>query len=203
MIKIQDNGEKLVDIETICPGLIIDLKPKRKVYFRETVAQMICRAKKYLPEGMTFIIGDAWRSADIQKAIHENFYHKFKKENPKWSDQQIKSEIEKFVAPYEGENVSGHMTGAAVDLRLYQNGRKMPMKSAKLSYQENALSSQPKLPKYIQTNRQIMFEALSKAGLSNFPKEYWHWSYGDYWWAKRNNKKNFIYGPINKIKEEE
>lgn len=196
-MKIQDNGEKLVDIEEICDGLIIDLQPKRKAYFRETVAKMICKAKTYLPKGITFIIGDAWRSREIQEQIHHNFYQRFKKENPDWSDKQIKDEIDKFVAPFEGENVSGHMTGGAVDLRLIKNGRKVPMKSAKLSYEENALSNQPKLSKSIQKNRQIMFDALSKAGLSNFPKEYWHWSYGDYWWAKRNNKKIIFYDKVD------
>lgn len=91
------------------------------------------------------------------------------------------------------------MTGAAVDLRLMKNGRKMPMKSKKLSYQENAQSVQPKLPKYIQRNRQIMFRALKKAGLTNYSQEYWHWSYGDIQWAKRNKKKKAFYGVVKSI----
>ncbi|MBI3671473.1 dipeptidase, partial [Candidatus Azambacteria bacterium] len=43
-------------------------------------------------------------------------------------------------------------------------------------------------------NREIMFKVLRGAGLSNYPKEFWHWSYGDVWWAKRNKKKIAIYG---------
>lgn len=199
MIEICDNGEKLVDIEKVCSGLIIDLTPKRKAYFRESVAKMICRAKSYLPKGVTFIIGDAWRSQKIQKDIHKIFCKKFKREHPRWSDRRIKKEINEYVAPYKGRHVSGHMVGGAVDLRLYQNGRKVPMKSGKLSYQENALSSQLKLPKYIQKNRKLMFSALKRAGLSNYKKEYWHWSYGDLWWAKRNHKTKTVYGPIEKL----
>lgn len=41
-----------------------------------------------------------------------------------------------------------------------------------------------------------MFEALRRAGLSNNPREYWHWSYGDVWWAARNKKKSAIYGAV-------
>jgi D-alanyl-D-alanine dipeptidase len=71
-----------------------------------------------------------------------------------------------------------------------------------LTYQENAKSNQTKLPKYIKKNRKIMFDALTKAGMSNYPKEYWHWSYGDLWWAERNQKEYAIYGPIYKIGKE-
>jgi D-alanyl-D-alanine dipeptidase len=79
-----------------------------------------------------------------------------------------------------------------------KNGRKVPMKSSKLSYQENALSNQSKLPAHIQRNRQIMFRVLREVGLSNYPKEYWHWSFGDVWWAKRNKKNIAPYGVIEK-----
>ncbi len=136
---------------------------------------------------MTFIIESAWRPQYLQKKIFQQFEKRF----------TIK-EAGKYVAPFKGRYASGHMTGGAVDLRLWRNGRKVPMKSSKLTYQENAKSFQPKLPSYIQKNRQTMFNALRKAGLSNFSREFWHWSYGDIWWAKRNKKKIAIYGVVNK-----
>ncbi|MFH1077725.1 MAG: hypothetical protein V1745_00370, partial [Patescibacteria group bacterium] len=74
--------------------------------------------------------------------------------------------------------------------------RKIPMKSRVLTYQENAASIQPKLPKHLQRNRSLMSDALAKAGLSNYPKEYWHWSYGDSQWARRNGKTVAIYGVV-------
>jgi len=189
MIKIKKCGEPLVDIKKFCPDLVIapNLEKENRAFLRKTVIKMICRAKKRLPEGMTFIIESAWRPQELQKKIFQNFVKR----------SSIK-EAKKYVAPYRGKYVSGHMTGGAVDLRLWKNGRRVPMKSSKLTYQENAKSFQPKLPKYIQRNRQIMFDALKKAGLSNFPKEFWHWSYGDVWWAKRNKKKVAIYGIVKR-----
>lgn len=193
MIKIKDCGEPLVDIKKLCPDLVIDLgssrtRKEKTAYLRKTVAEMVCRARSYLPKDMTFIIGDAWRPQYVQEEIFQRFAKRL----------TIK-EAKKYVAPYKGKHASGHMTGGAVDLRLWKNNRKIPMKNSKLTYQENAKSFQPKLPLYIQKNRQIMFNALHKAGLSNFPKEYWHWSYGDIWWAKRNKKKTAIYGVVKKI----
>jgi len=202
MIKIKECGEPLVDIKKLCPDLIVALdsrrmKKEKSAYLRKTVAKMLCKAKSYLPKGYTFIIGDAWRPQYVQKEIYNDFVKNFKKKYPKWSKEKIQREVEKYVASYRiGKFSSGHMTGGAIDLRLVKNGRKVPMKSSKLTYQENAKSFQPKLSVHIQRNRKIMFDALAKAGLSNYPKEYWHWSYGDIWWARRNKKKYAIYGAI-------
>lgn len=204
MIIIKECHEPLVDLRKFCPGIIINLtksrrKKEKTFYLRRTVAEMINAAKSYLPKGMTFIINDAWRPQYVQQEIYNNFIKRFTVKYPKWSEKQIIKEVNKFVAPSQGKFVSGHMAGGAVDIRLIRNGRKVPMKSKKLTYQENALSFQPKLPKHLQKNREIMFNALLKAGLSNYPKEYWHWSYGDIQWAKRNKKTAAIYGVITKI----
>ena len=201
MIQIKECNEPLVDIKKCCPDIIINLGTKRMqkektAYLRKTVAEMICRAEKELPEGTTFIIGDAWRPQYIQKEVLNWFIKHFSKKYPNWPKKKIVNEVEKYVALSEGKYASGHMTGGAVDLRLWKNGRKIPMKCSKLTYQENAKSFQPKLPRHIQKNREIMFKALKKVGLSNYPKEYWHWSYGDIWWAKRNKEKIAIYGVI-------
>jgi len=204
MINIKECHEPLVDLEKYCPGVIIDLvrwrrKKEKTVYLRRSVAKMINKAKSFLPKGTTFIIGDAWRPQYVQQKIQQRFIGWFSYKNPTWSRKRVIKEIEKYVAPATGKFASGHMTGGAVDIRLIKNGRRVPMKSNKLTYQENALSVQPKLLKYLQKNREIMFKALLKSGLSNYPKEYWHWSYGDIQWAQRNKKKIAIYGVITNI----
>jgi len=204
IIKIIECGEKLVDLSLVCPHLIINLGTDtdgqtRNAYLRETVAKMVCKAKSYLPKGMTFIIGDAWRSKKIQERQINYFQEMFRKKHPDWNESRVIAEASNYIAPAHGTLASGHMTGGAVDLRLWRNGRKMPMKSRKLTYQENALSDQPKLPEYLKKNRKIMFDALTRAGLSNYPLEFWHWSYGDIQWAKRNKKTIAMYGTLEEI----
>lgn len=204
MINIKECGEPLVDLKKYCPGVIIDLelwrrKKEKTLYLRRSVATMINRARKFLPEGVSFIIDDAWRPQYVQNKIYLEFVSRFTRKYPNWSKDKIIKEVDKFVAPATGKFASGHMAGGAVDICLVKNGRRLPLKSKKLTYQENSLSIQLKLPKYLQKNRQIMFNALTRAGLSNYPKEYWHWSYGDIQWAKRMKKKVAIYGAITKI----
>lgn len=204
-IKIIECNESLVNIKKHCPRVVISLNKERlkiekNFYLRKTVADMINKAISYLPDNTTFIIRDAWRSQYVQEKIFDGFFDHFNKKYPNWNKQKVITEINKYVAPATGKYASGHMTGGAVDLRLIKNGRKLPMNDRRhLTYQENAQSIQPQLPKYLQKNRQLMFDALIKAGLSNYPKEYWHWSYGDIQWAKRNKKKIAIYGVITKI----
>jgi D-alanyl-D-alanine dipeptidase len=203
MIRIRECGEPLVDLRKVCPGVVIDLGEERMekektAYLRKSVAEMINRACWELPKGMTFIIRDAWRPRHVQKDIFDAFMDRFQSRDPERPVEEIREEVETFVAPYEGPNVSGHMTGGAVDLRLWKHGKRIPMRSEDLSYEENAQSVQPKLQKYLQKNRELMFRTLEKVGLTNEPKEFWHWSYGDYWWAKRNGKSEAIYGPVDR-----
>ena len=155
-IEIKDNKEALVDIKKYCPGIVIALDGKRMqiektAYLRLTVAKMLSQAQQYLPKGMNFVIGDAWRPAFIQAKIYFWFIRTFSKRYPNWSQKQVIREIEKYVASWKGKAASGHMSGGAVDLRLInRSGRKIPMKSRKLNYQENVLSIQKRLPLYIQ-----------------------------------------------------
>jgi len=199
MINIKECGEKLVDLRKYSPNAILTSTIKNHAYLRESVAKMINKAITYLPKGMTFKIISAWRSAGEQATIYKNFWHFVEKKHPGWSKEKIKKFVETFVAPFKGKYVSGHMTGAAVDIRLIKNGRNIPMRTNKLSYEENSQSHQPKLPKRLINNRKIMFQALEKVGLTNCLAEFWHWSYGDIWWAKSSNKKTAIYGLVDKI----
>ena len=77
------------------------------------------------------------------------------------------------------------------------------MRSSKLSYKENATTFQPKLPNYIQRNRQLLYEVMTGVGFVNYPLEYWHYSYGDYYWAKANGVDSAIYGIMERSLSDE
>ena len=51
--------------------------------------------------------------------------------------------------------------------------------------------------KQILQNRRFLYEVMTQAGFSNYPEEWWHWSYGDNMDAANNPAKYFaIYGSI-------
>lgn len=202
---LKDNKEPLVDLKKNCPKLLFDLdkiriKYENTAFARKTVAQKINKAITLLPPELTLIITDAWRPQYIQEKYFNRYTLFFSKKNPSWNKNRVIAEVKKFVHPLNGKYVSGHLTGGAIDVNLAyrKSGKRLPLNSSRITFQENSLSNQSKLPRYIRRNREIMFSALQKAGFVNYPKEYWHWSYGDIWWAKRNKNKKAIYGVINK-----
>ncbi|MER7188457.1 M15 family metallopeptidase, partial [Streptomyces hyaluromycini] len=44
-------------------------------------------------------------------------------------------------------------------------------------------------------NRVLMGRALTTAGFVNYPTEWWHWSYGDRYWALLSGAPAARYGP--------
>jgi D-alanyl-D-alanine dipeptidase len=203
-IKILDNGEKLVDIKKYCSGVKINLddrrmKVEKTAYVREGVAKMLAKAQKFLPRGWNFVIRDAWRSRYVQVYTYYFFIKMFKREHPTWTEKRVIEEVEKYVADWEGTRASGHMTGGAIDLRLVdKRGRRVPMRAKNLTYQENAQPLCDKLPAYLKRNREILFDAMKRAGFTACHNEFWHWSYGDHQWARIEKKRGAIYAVIDK-----
>lgn len=199
------NSEPLVDITKYCPGVVLAIESERvavekTAYARLTVAKKLGEAQKLLPKGYRFIVRDAWRPAFIQTEIYFQFIERFTKKYPTWSKARIIKEVEKYVAPWKGKWASGHMVGAAIDLRIVDaQGRRLPMRSTKLTYQENAAPDHPKLPTRQKNNRALLRKVMSAVGFSNMPIEFWHWSYGDIHWARREKKKA-IYGVVSNHK---
>jgi D-alanyl-D-alanine dipeptidase len=151
---------------------------------------------------ITIIVRDSFRSLSVQRKIYRDFFERFRRENPKWTEIRIRKEVDKYVADPESPIPPGHTTGAAVDVSLaYRSSKKrLPMKTSRLPYGEQTMLESPKLPKYILRNRRRLFQAMTKAGFSNYSHEWWHYSYGDVFDAARSGRKSAIYDSIDSAK---
>jgi D-alanyl-D-alanine dipeptidase len=54
----------------------------------------------------------------------------------------------------------------------------------------------PNISDEARQNRKTLAAALEAAGLVNYPTEWWHWSYGDRYWAMTRQAPAAIYGPV-------
>jgi zinc D-Ala-D-Ala dipeptidase len=45
-------------------------------------------------------------------------------------------------------------------------------------------------------HRDILASAMTAAGLVNYPAEWWHWSYGDRYWAFQADRGTALYEPF-------
>ncbi|WP_439379492.1 hypothetical protein [Amycolatopsis lexingtonensis] len=83
--------------------------------------------------------------------------------------------------------VAPHPTGGAVDLTLSgADDEALPLP---------ACCAGPNPPPDAKTGR-LLAEALVTAGLVNYPARWWHWSYGDRFWAWVARSPHARYGPV-------
>jgi len=198
-IPIQENGEPLVDLEKE------GFKAKKPPAFaRKTVAGMLKEAASMLPEGHSLLIRGAFRSLEHQRTMYENFIKRLTGEHSDWPKSRIRREANKFLAPPDSGHPPGHTTGGAVDLTIVgPDGEELDMTStieevhwtlAMPTYSKHAT---PRAAK----NRQLLVDVMTSVGFSNYPGEWWHYSYGESAWALRTGAPYAVYGaaenPVN------
>jgi D-alanyl-D-alanine dipeptidase len=200
-VKIIECGEPLVDFTAFCPRLLLDLPRfnyRRETLLRQSVAEQLCRAAELLPEGYRLSIIEGWRPPYIQRRMYLTTWGMFEKEHPDWSRTRLVRTVNRFTAPMDRRVPPPHTTGGAVDLSLTDaDGRPVEVLSPYASMDpEGFLFAAPRLSPEARRHRDILAEALTAGGLTNYPSEYWHWSYGDQGWAYRGGHQNALYGPV-------
>jgi D-alanyl-D-alanine dipeptidase len=124
-------------------------------------------------------------------------WNRFKKLHPDWTDVKLRRTTNRFTAPMNDLVPPPHTTGGAIDLALYRGDEPLDMMSPYGPRDHRGFGTHAKeLSEQAQRNRGILAEALVPVGITNYPSEFWHWSYGDQGWAYRGGHPHAIYGPI-------
>ena len=202
-VRIEDNGEPLVEILKACPEIRFAAEhPKfpnsvRTCWARKTVVEMLCKAQSYLPEGYYLEVQDAFRSMDSQQALFRMLCEELKLKNSEWTEAELLERTNDFVADPYIKAPPPHTTGGAVDVNLVdESGNKIDMTSPFGWDEVSAPTNYPGISKEARKNRHILIKAMSKAGFTNYLGEWWHWSYGDSAWAVRIGRDTAIYGAV-------
>jgi len=184
-IKIVDCREQLVNVRDYCRNIAIKkespIKRMKSVLVRKTISDMLNKANSLLPKGYKLAIADGYRSIESQKKLFDEFCLELKKKHPSWKDR-IKKEASKFVSPIDV--VPPHTTGGAVDVTILdKNGEELDMGSVFGELNIRSYTDYDKISNIVKKNRKLLIKAMTKAGFVNYPREWWHWSYGDKCWA--------------------
>lgn len=171
---------------------------QRESLLRETVAKKLAAAAEALPGGLTLAVTEGWRPPHIQRRMYLAAWQRWKEKHPEWSDSAVTRLANRFTAPPHPKVPPPHTTGGAVDLwlgdedgntldhiRPYESGDRRAYPFSVFGLGEDAMR-----------HRRILAEALLPTGLTNYPSEFWHWSYGDQGWAYRCGHPHAIYGPV-------
>jgi D-alanyl-D-alanine dipeptidase len=88
-----------------------------------------------------------------------------------------------------------HSTGGAVDLvHIAHDGVELDMGCALNEQCPQMMTDAKGLSLVATANRQLLVDAMESAGFVNYRHEWWHYSYGDRYWAFSTNAPVALYG---------
>lgn len=207
-IPVKDSNEPWVNLtmqDKIAYGPSPEIPDNKDyTYMRKTVYDKLKLAQSKLPKGLRFCLYEGYRSLTLQKMIFEKQHTNVKNRHPDWSSEHIFLETTKLVSPVlnpdQSPNIPPHSTGAAIDVYLIDDhDQAVDMGIHPKEWMNDAdgvlsLTTSKQISPDAQKNRQIMIDALKAVGFVNYPTEYWHWSYGDRYWAYVKHKPHALYG---------
>jgi len=215
-VKIEECNERMVflpkhlrrDIFIKLVDLRIRAEDKKRLFLREGLIRRLNEAQKLLPKGYHLLIRDVFRTESMVWKIYKIYLKDLKGAEPNLSDKKAEIRVRNFVAMPDDPTPPGHMTGGAVDVVLANDKKEKinlnisESEESIIAEAEQAVTFHPKLPKKISKKRKILYDAMTKAGFRNYFREYWHYSYGDPYWAVERKEKIAIYGvPPRKLFE--
>jgi len=200
-IRILECGEPLVDYREACPRLVLDrprFNYRRETLVRASVAKFLDEASNRLPSGYRMAILEGWRAPHVQHRMWLGVYKRFREQNPEWSETKLKRFTNQYTAPISKRVPPPHSTGGAVDVMLIRDdGTYHDHVSPFDRYDPRGFGKGAAgLSDEALRTRQVLADAFATTGLTNYPSEYWHWSYGDQGWAYRGGHEHAIYGQI-------
>jgi D-alanyl-D-alanine dipeptidase len=151
-------------------------------------------AARQLPAGIYLGLVEGWRPLERQQRIYDFFYQAAREAFPNRDHRSLRRTICRWVAPTDQKAPPGHCTGAAVDVWLIDDSGEPLDVTSPFDRFQAAPTYAFGLDEHAQTNREILLNAMLRAGFSNCRDEWWHYSYGDAGWAVRTGKDECVYG---------
>ena len=181
--------------------------PEAEPYYtliRRTVFEKLIEAQKSLPTGMRFRLYEGYRAPEIQAQLFAAQLERTRKLHPSAEERDIFNAAAKLASPlvsFDGQAVlPPHSTGGAIDIEIVKEGEVIDFGMEAKDWDKVA-------PEYCQTlyenlstqamqNRQLLVKVLSAVGFVNYYNEWWHYSYGDAYWAYLCGAPHAIYGQL-------
>jgi len=210
-VPIIENNDSIVDLykqDRISYSVRTGFNPDY-TKIRKTVYDKLVIAQENLPKGLQLCVYEGYRNLKNQDSMFKKRFKQNRILYKNWSFRKVFYETVKLVSPVfniDGTlNIPPHSTGGAIDLYLiddtgkYVNMGIHPKDAALDSHGSIILSNSQLISNTAKKNRKIMNEVMINAGFVNYLTEYWHWSYGDRYWAYHKGKNHAIYSSIDQM----
>ncbi|MFI6932199.1 M15 family metallopeptidase [Streptomyces sp. NPDC050287] len=198
-VPVEECGEALVDVRG---ALLVDDRKHEdahgaEVHLRQGLLDRLLRAQALLPGGLRLLFVEGYRPPALQRRYFEEYADELRAGYPDWSADSIRTAASRFVSPPE---IAPHSAGAAVDLTLADaDGRELDLGTEMNASPEQSdgacYTAAANITAEARALRAVLGSALEAAGLVNYPTEWWHWSYGDRYWALAAGASAALYRP--------
>jgi len=206
-VPVIDNHEPMVDLKnqrTIAYGPSPEIPDNTDyTHMRKTVYERLVKAQLLLPKELHFCLYEGYHSLQLQKMLFDERYSRVKAKHPGWSHKQLFQETTKLVSPVVNldgsQNIPPHSTGGAIDVYLINDkGDAVDMGIHPKDWMQDlngslSLTNSHVISEEAKHYRTIMNHALLAVGFVNYPTEFWHWSFGDRYWAYIQHKPHAMY----------
>ncbi|MFF7245417.1 M15 family metallopeptidase [Embleya sp. NPDC008237] len=199
-IPVRDCDEPLVDVR-VDGSLPVDPRQEEHAaafaFLRVGVLDRLIKAQEALPHGLRLLFVEGYRPPSLQRLYFEEYAAELRAANPDWSADRIHVAASRYVSP---PDIAPHSAGAAVDLTLVgPDGHELdlgtPMNASPEESDGACYTGAENITATARANRDVLGTALTAAGLVNYATEWWHWSYGDRYWALATGAEAALYGP--------
>jgi D-alanyl-D-alanine dipeptidase len=186
-VPVRDAGEPLVAID-----------PSGGPLVRRELAARLETARAALPAGIDLLVVEGYRPAHRQQAIIERYSAELRAARPGIDEAELHVLTSRYVAPLA---VAPHVAGAAIDVTLVDSsGRELDLGTAIDATPEQSggrcYFASDGISRQARANRDLLARVLGREGLVNYPTEWWHYSYGDRYWALATGAAAALYGPV-------
>jgi D-alanyl-D-alanine dipeptidase len=198
-IPVRDNRDRLVDL--LSRGIAcadMTRGPRASRMARSGLADRLRVADRSLPRGLRLQVAEGFRTATAQRAIIDGYTDALRHASPDLGPEEIARLSSRFVAPLA---VAPHVAGAAVDVTIVDwHGQPLDMGTPIDATPEQSHGAcffdARDISTEARANRDLLARVLCSAGLVNYPTEWWHWSYGDRYWAHVTGARRALYGAV-------
>lgn len=206
-VPIEPVDEPLVDVRDIGRRVFDDpryhqigLPGSRAVaVIREGVADRIARVAAALPDGISLVVWDGWRSYDTQQALYESWMADLARKHSEWSQEVLHRETARYVSvpSTDPRCPAPHITGGAIDLTLGDgDGRPLDLGTDFDAFVlEAGAAALEGVAGAVRDHRRLLFWTMAAQGFTAYVEEWWHFDFGDQFWGSISGHPA-IYGPI-------
>ncbi len=193
-------GEPLVDLRE--RGLLVDDRLADPLglhaRLRLGLAERLVAAQHRLPPGLRLLVVEGYRPPALQRAYFDEYAGQVRAARPGLAEPEVLVEASRYVSP---PAVAPHCTGAAVDLTLTGPDGELDLGTAvnasPLDSDGACVTAAPQVTGAPRRARDVLAAAMAAAGFVNYPTEWWHWSYGDRYWAATRRRTTTLYAPVD------